>query len=135
MAPAEAMGIELMAARRDLKPLSAAEERGQTGHRYVLVGHWVSFRDLARTVTEVTGKPTIGLVAPAWLAHVGAPFVTGYARVLGKRPLFTSESIQIVQHHRNIDCTKAKTELGFAPHAFSDTIADAYEWFERAGQL
>jgi dihydroflavonol-4-reductase len=113
----------------------AAEERGRTGEAYLLGGEWVSILDLSRWVAELTGARTPQTVLPMWLARVGAPFVTGYARLRGRRPLFTAESLSVIAGNTRMNCDKAKRELNFLPRPVRETVEDTLLWFSEAGML
>jgi dihydroflavonol-4-reductase len=113
----------------------AAEARGQSGERYLLTGHWLSAVELGDVVQEVTGIPRPRFVAPMWLAVAGAPFVTAYSRLVGKRPRYTLDSLYAIRHHRYVSHQKAADELGYAPRPIHETIADTVEWFKRREML
>ncbi len=112
-----------------------AETHGKTGERYLIVGHWASFKELAELVEQVTGKRTPKLVTPLWAAQMSVPMVVAYSKIVGRRPLFTAQSLQVVQHHKNVDCKKACDELEFVPRELADTVEDAFAWFRDHGRL
>ena len=113
----------------------AAEERGRTGERYLLAGHWRSLRDLARVGEAAGGARPPRFDAPMWLARVGAPFVTGWSRVSRTQPLYTSEALVALRANRNISHAKASRELGYEPRPIEVSIADTLRWFRERGQL
>lgn len=113
----------------------AVEEKGKTGESYLLTGEWISMLDLSKMVGEVTGAKTPRLVLPMFLARIGAPFVTGYARLRKQRPLFTSESLSVLRGNTRMSHDKAARELGFCPRPLRETIEDAFAWFDQAGEL
>lgn len=112
-----------------------AEKRAPAGARYVLAGHWVSICDMAALVAQVTGASAPRLVCPLWLARIGAPIVTTVDRLIGRRPLYTSVSLDILRSHRIINYQKAMLELDYHPRPFRETIIDTLRWFEEAGWL
>ncbi len=111
----------------------AAEERGKKGERYLLTGHWRSVRDLADTVEKVTAQKAPRFVSPMWLARFGAPFAVAFARVTGKKPLFTGEALKALRHWRDIRHDKAARELGYTSRPLEETIAEAFRWYAQAG--
>lgn len=113
----------------------AAVERGRTGERYILSGHWLPVRDLARLVGETTGHTPPKLSTPMLLARIGAPFVEGWSRVTGSRPLYTREALTILTGNSKFSHAKASNELGYEPRPTRDTIKDTFEWFREAGWL
>ncbi len=110
-----------------------AEKKGRRGENYLLTGHWVPFPELADVVAEASGRPRPKFVSPMWLARIGAPFVTSFSRITGKRPRYTSESLRVLCNHRHISHQKATKELGYKPHPFKETITDTVNWFKKAG--
>jgi dihydroflavonol-4-reductase len=112
-----------------------AEEQAPTGARYILSGHWVSLPDLARLVAELTDVPAPHFVCPMWLAHIGAPFITGFDRLAGRRPLYTSVSLRTLRSNRKISHQRASRELGYQPRPFRETLADTLRWFKETGQI
>ena len=111
-----------------------AEQRATTGANYLLPGHWVSVRDLAAIVADLTGVPAPRLVCPTWLAAAAAPFAVAWGRVRNERPLFTPFSVQTLRDsNRAISCARAVQDLGYGPRPFAETIADTLDWFRAAG--
>ena len=113
----------------------AAEERGRTGERYLLSGHWRSLRDLARVVEAVSGARAPRFDAPMWLARVGAPFVTAWSQLTRTQPLYTSEALVALRANRSISHGKASVELGYTPRPIEVSIADTLRWFRERGEL
>ncbi|MBI5525343.1 MAG: NAD-dependent epimerase/dehydratase family protein [Deltaproteobacteria bacterium] len=113
-----------------------AETRGRPGEKYLLSGAYLPFRELAKLVEDVTGVRAPRFTTPQWLARVGAPFVSGWSRVVGKRPLYTSDSLEILRTcNPRISHAKASNELGYDPRPLRQTIEDTFRWFEWAGLL
>jgi dihydroflavonol-4-reductase len=112
-----------------------AEGRAGTGERYLLSGTWLSVRDLARLVEEVTGRRVTRFVSPMWLARVGVPFVALSASLRKAEPLYTSESLHALRNHRYVSHRKAARDLGYRPRPLVDTIRDTFAWFEERGCL
>ena len=128
-------GFDWVDARDVIKGAMRAEERAPTGAKYLLSGHWVSLRDLARLVEQITGAPAPGFVCPMWLARIGAPFISAFDRLAGRRPLYTSASLQALRDNRSISHQKATRELDYHPRPFRETLIDTLRWFEEAGRL
>jgi len=112
-----------------------AEEQAPAGAKYILSGHWVSLRDVAGMIAEITGVQAPGFVCPMWLARVGAPFITTFDRIAGRRPLYTNASLQALRDNRNISHQKATGELDYQPRPFKETLIDTLRWFEENGRL
>jgi dihydroflavonol-4-reductase len=113
----------------------AAECRGRTGEHYLLTGHWRSLVELAQLWGRVSGAKIPRLVAPMGLARAAAPFAATWARLWGRRPLFTPDSLRVLRNHRHISHACANAELGHNPRPLEETLRDTYQWFRQAGKL
>jgi dihydroflavonol-4-reductase len=128
-------GFDWVDVRDVVEGAMCAEERAPTGAKYILSGHWLSLRDVARMTEKITGVRAPGSVCPIWLARVGAPFISTFDRLARRRPLYTSVSLQALRGHRYISRQKATRELGYNPRPFRETLIDTLKWFEAAGKL
>ena len=112
-----------------------AEERAPKGSHYLLSGHWVSLREVATLVSEITGTPTPSLVLPVWLVRTFVPMLTHLDRLRGQRPLYTDNAMRTLQSNCNVSHEKAAGELDYNPRPFRETIHDTLRWFEASQQL
>jgi dihydroflavonol-4-reductase len=110
-----------------------AEERAPAGAKYILSDHWVSLPQVAELIQEITGVPAPSFVCPTWLAQLGAPIVSTFDRLAGRRPLYTSVSIRALGNNQQISHEKASRELDYHPRPFRETIIDTLRWFEKRG--
>jgi dihydroflavonol-4-reductase len=86
-------------------------------------------------VKKITGVSPPRFQSPIWLARLGAPFMTAFARLAKKRPLYTAVSLRALDSNPRISHAKATLELDYHPRPFSDTIRDTLEWFSANGYL
>lgn len=112
-----------------------AVERGRSGESYIVTGRWASMGELAMLAAEITGVAPPRLETPMWLARVGAPFMEAWARVRKTEPLYTRESLSILQANRAYVRDKATRELGHAPRPLHESVRDAHRWFAESGAL
>jgi dihydroflavonol-4-reductase len=111
----------------------AAEVRGRRGEHYLLPGTRLSLVELARLWAEACGRPAPRWAAPMWLARVGAVFAPPLARLRGRRPLFTSESLRVLRDRHPISGRKAESELGHRPRPLAETLRDTFAWMKAEG--
>jgi dihydroflavonol-4-reductase len=110
----------------------AAIDHGRTGEKYLLSGHYHTLREFSSLIQLHSGRKTVKIVLPFWLARVGLPFIHLYSNLTGNEPLYTSESLTIIgEGSKQISYSKAENELGFNPRPFSDTIRDIVAWFHQ----
>ncbi len=112
-----------------------AEEKAPSGTKYLLSGHWVSVRDIAAMIAQISGISTRNIVLPRWVARLGAPVIGAVSRLKGKRPLYTSVSLRTLKSNRHISHEKATRELDYHPRPLYETLVDTLRWFEENGQL
>jgi dihydroflavonol-4-reductase len=113
----------------------AAEEKAPTGSKYLLSGHFASVCDLAVLIEEIIGTPAPKMVMPKWLAFAGAPFMAGFAKMAGQRPLYTSASVRALRAGQDVSHDKATRELGYKSRPLRETLVDTLEWFHESGYL
>jgi len=108
-----------------------AIERGRTGEKYLLSGHWHSLKEFSALISRHAVRPTVQTVLPMWVARIGLPFISLYSRLSGSRPLYTRESLVIIaEGNRQISHVKAANELNHNPRPLSDSIRDMIAWFK-----
>jgi dihydroflavonol-4-reductase len=100
-----------------------------------LTGKWRSVKEIATVAEGITGKKRPALVTPMWLARGWAPFQAAFDRMQGRRPLYTSESLEALRANKQVDHGKAERELDHHPRPAEESIKDIYAWFEQAGKL
>lgn len=128
-------GFDFVDVRDVTGGLLAAAERGVPGANYILGGHHLKVAALARLAQQVTGVRAPRLAAPIWALRLGVPAVEAVGRVLGKEPLYTRESIAVLETRARFNTGRAARELGYAPRPTLDTVRDTYAWFDQAGML
>ncbi len=113
----------------------AAEDCGRKGDTYLLSGEYLMVSELVSLVEEVTGIKRPRLVTPMWLARAAAPCALAWARLRGKDPRFTPESIRALRWNPLLSCAKAERDLDYRPRPIDETIRDTFEWFGAMGWL
>lgn len=105
--------------------------QGQSGESYILSGHYKTVVDFVALVGHVTNNTIKIPVFPVWMAQLGVPFVFAWSKISGKDPIFTRQSLEIVQKgNKNISNQKARKELGYCPRPLAETLKDTINWFK-----
>jgi dihydroflavonol-4-reductase len=114
----------------------SASQRGVKGEKYLLSGNWCSLPDLSSMLARLSGAKTPRKVMPFWLARLGLPFITSYSRIAGSEPLYTGESLTILNEgSRMISSDKARRELDYKTRSLETTLSDLIDWFREKGML
>lgn len=112
-----------------------AEKKGRCGENYLISGTYTTVRRLHEMISEISGSKVPWFTCPQWLARCAAPFAHGFAALLRKEPLFTSESLQALRANTQISHEKAARELGYNPRPLEETLCDIYDWWVSQGLL
>jgi dihydroflavonol-4-reductase len=110
-----------------------AEQLAAPGANYLLSGTWLSVRETADIISQITGRQPPSLTCPVAVANAYAPVVTAISGWTGTRPIFTSVSLKALASNRNISHAKATRELGYEPRPIRETLADTIKWFTDNG--
>ena len=114
----------------------AAIDKGRTGEKYLLSGHWHSLQEFSGLIQLHSGRKTVNTVLPMWIARVGLPFITLFSKLSGTKPLYTSESLTIISEgNRMISNNKARRELDYNPRPLTETIKDFLTWLKDNGHI
>jgi dihydroflavonol-4-reductase len=112
-----------------------AQRQGRSGQRYVLSGTRLSLVELAQRWARVTGRSSPRLVVPMTLARMVAPVASTWARLRGRRPLFTGESLRVLRTQRPASRAVAEVQLGYRPRPLDETLRDTHAWWKEQGRL
>jgi dihydroflavonol-4-reductase len=109
---------------------------GGSGEKYLVVGQWASLVEIARWVQKHTSKRVFKGLVPFWLAYLGVPFIKVCSVLSNTQPLFTHDSLYILQKGcRNLTSGKATQALGFSPRPLEETITETIHWFKQNNYL
>jgi dihydroflavonol-4-reductase len=118
-------GLSFVDARDVAAILPVAAVRGRAGQRYLLTAANASFRQLARRLAGLDGRPD------RCLPVLPTPLVRDAARVLDllplavQRALFDPAGLDMSTCFWYADASRARAELGFAPRDPAETLAAA----------
>jgi dihydroflavonol-4-reductase len=112
-----------------------AHDKGQVGARYILGGDDLTLEQILAHVAQIKGrkppkiKLTPELVMPiAWVSELAA-------RVTGKEPMATIDSVRMSRKRMFFSSAKARAELGYTARPAAEAIRDAVAWFAANGRL
>lgn len=112
-----------------------AFEKGRIGERYILGGQDVMLGDMLGEIAAIVGRrpprvslPRAPLFPLAWMNE-------RIARVTGKDPFLTLDSLKMSQHRMFFSSAKAEAELGYRARPYREALVDAVDWFRKAGMI
>ena len=107
-----------------------ALEHGKPGHRYILAGTQLSFRELFGRIAAVVGAsaPRRILGRRALLLMARLQGLGGM--VTGREPLVTPQVANILTRNRRYSSQKAVGELGYLPSPIEDGLNACWDWYQ-----
>ncbi len=109
---------------------------GNASHKYILSGHWVSFKELAEIVCDFAKRKNNVPEFPIWVAKLGLPYFKMLELLLGKPALYSKESLSIIENsNKNYSSALAKKEIGFESRPIEITIFDMVNWLKNEAPM
>ncbi|NTU58756.1 MAG: SDR family oxidoreductase [Chlorobiaceae bacterium] len=109
--------------------LIEAMKKGKTGDRYIIGGDNVSFRELLKTIMNVTGVHQLSLPLPLWGAKVISYFLK-FSKDRSKiSKLFNMSMFAVASEFLYFDSSKASRELGMRYEPHEKTVRRTFEWY------
>jgi dihydroflavonol-4-reductase len=112
-----------------------ALEKGRIGEHYILGGQDVALSEMLGEIARILGRkpPKVELpVAPlfplAWAAEQ-------WARISGKEPFLTLDSLRRARHKMYYSSAKAERELGYQARPYAEALRDALDWSRAQGMI
>ncbi|MDY2880111.1 MAG: NAD-dependent epimerase/dehydratase family protein [Candidatus Borkfalkiaceae bacterium] len=114
--------------------LPAIVEKSRRGECYLFANRPDKINDVLHVVAEKYGrKPPVTL--PMWVAYAGLPFLTLYAKIRGKRPLYTRAALAPLRGNADFPIGKARREFGYSPRPLRQTVLDHLAFLESIGEI
>ncbi|WP_409560955.1 hopanoid-associated sugar epimerase [Hyphomicrobium sp. MC8b] len=113
----------------------AALKKGRIGERYILGGQDMTLGQMLAEIAQLAGRraPTIKL--PRGLIYPIAYGAELAARVTGREPFATVDGLRMAKYKMFFSSAKAERELGYRARPAREALAEAFNWFQRAGYL
>lgn len=113
----------------------AALGRGRIGERYILGGDDVTLAGMLATIARLVGRRPPKIRLPRVAVFPIAYAAETMARITGREPFATVDGLKMAKYKMFFSSEKAKRELGYAARPHTEAIADAIDWFRRAGMI
>ncbi|MCW2785765.1 MAG: epimerase [Marmoricola sp.] len=111
-----------------------AEEKGRTGHNYLLGGHRYDLFEAQTRTAEIVGRRGPRVKLPLGVLVALAPLIDPIARRFGSES-FAPAALENLVMSPVVDRTKAGAELGYEPRSTEETLTDLVAFFGASGLL
>ena len=112
-----------------------AMEKGRTGERYIIGGENVSYKQLADTISQITGAPKVRFPLPFWMAKILRALLDRYKNKNRVSKLFNLSMFRVASEFLYYDSSKAIRELNLRSEPHAKSIRNAYEWYRDRNML
>jgi dihydroflavonol-4-reductase len=107
----------------------AAVRRGQSGRRYILGGHNLTYFDAWRQIAALAGKRGPWIPMGPVFRVIGGAYCNAVTRLTGRERAGNSAALVMSRLTHCYSSARAQRELGYTIRPFEETLRDAWSWF------
>lgn len=123
-------GFDFVDVRDVADGLISAATQGEIGGCYLLTGELLSYYQITEHLERISGIPMSHIKVPYWLALPFTYLATAFGTLIGKFPLYTPNSLRILQTWPIFDRRSSASDLGYRARPISDTLTDTVAWVQ-----
>lgn len=129
-------GYNLVDVRDVAQSIVAALTQAKDREVFLLSGHYITFRELARLLETITGRGLPKIIIPFPVLDALEPMIAAVSRISGTPASLTRESIDAVRNgHPRMDHDKASQLLGHQPRPLSESLQDFITEQRKLGKI
>ena len=106
-----------------------AFNRGEPGKRYILGGENLSLKTILGIICNYASLTPPRLRLPHNVVYPFAWLAQNWARVSGKEPFATVDSVNMAKKFMYFSSARAEQDLGYDPRPARQALEDAIDWF------
>lgn len=112
-------------ARDVSQALLLGREKARTGHRFLLVGEHIAYKQLFELISSTAGVAPPQKVIPKWVLDIAAGFESVRSFLFKSKPMVTKYTAHSACSHYHYDNSKAVNELGLSFRGAEEAINNA----------
>ncbi len=116
----EAVGIEDAA-----RAMLLAADRGRLGERYLISQRMISNAEVVQIAAKEAGVPVPEQKVPIPVLYAMGALGSVKARLRGSDERLTLQSVRLMCSETEVDCAKARRELGWQPRPVEESVQEA----------
>jgi dihydroflavonol-4-reductase len=128
-------GLNLVDVRDVAEGHLLAAERGEPGRKYILGHENLTLKEIFDRLARLTGLPSPRLKLPHAIPLAVAAVDTALARLTGRTPRVSLESVRMSRKTMFFDGSRAVRELGMPQSPVDDALERAVAWFREHGYV
>lgn len=126
-------GFDLVDVRDIAIGIFQTGQKGRTGDRYFLGGHYAEMLDAFRLAANLVGRHGPRFVIPLGIIRAIAPLLTMISKE-EEHPL-SKTALDTIEFSPRVDRTKAGRDLGYAPRPLEETMRDLVAYYVQEGKF
>jgi dihydroflavonol-4-reductase len=112
-----------------------ALDKGEIGERYILGGEDVTLQHMLAVIAGLANRRPPRVKLPRGPLYPLAYAAETVARFTNKEPFITADALNMSKYRMFFSSDKAARALGYKARPYREGLADAMEWFGKAGYL
>lgn len=124
-------GYDYVDVRDVASGMIGAMEKGQTGERYILGGHYITMKEMIELLEDITNLNYFRIKIPISVAKIIAPLALYLAKIQKTKPILTPYAVRTLQSNSVFSSEKAKEELDYHARPIRHTLADTVIWLRK----
>jgi dihydroflavonol-4-reductase len=113
--------------------LKALEKEGNIGEKYIVSSANLTFGEVNKMISEISGKKLPFIKLPKWLTTFNSYILTGVANLIRRPPLWdmSVDQISLMKRGFEFDGSKTERELGFKYTPIREAFEEAIASFQK----
>ena len=128
-------GVHIADVRDVAAALVAVMEPGRGPRSYLVAGHYLSVKEMQRTLGDLTGRRIPSVTMPRGFLATFGKVADWFQKRMERRLPWTYEGIWVLNTRARCDDSRTREELGLAPRDIRETFADTVRWLVSVGSL
>lgn len=126
-------GLNLIDVRDVARGHLLAQERGTSGEKYILGHRNLTLKEILDLLAAITGGRPVRWRVPHALPFLVAVLDTAQAKVRGRAPRVSLESVRMSRYRMFFDAEKARRDLGLPQSPVEDALTRAVDFYREHG--
>ncbi len=102
------------------------------GEAYIFAREPNSINDILQVISKKLNKKML-ITLPVWMAYVGLPFLTAWAKITKKRPLYTKAALSSLSARCDFPLDKTINAFGYNPRPLEQTVSEHVDFLINEG--
>ena len=121
----DGISLEAVGVTDAARAMILGAERGAVGERYLISEKMISNREVVRIAADEVGVAPPKRSIPVPVLYAMGALGTAKARLKGTDERLTLESVRLMRAEADVDCSKARRDLGWEPRPVEESIREA----------